>query len=96
MLTPGGADEATPGGGASGLLGILPGVSSLFQPPDDTQHMPGGPPGPVGPQMVDQSTHLTLNNPQGTPESNAAMTRRTLLQTPRLGTYQANPGVMGN
>lgn len=96
MLTPGGADEANPGGGASGLLGILPGVSSLFQPPDDTQHMPGGPPGPVGPQMVDQSTHLTLNNPQGTPESNAAMTRRTLLQTPRLGTYQANPGVMGN
>ncbi|GJJ23738.1 hypothetical protein MTY414_74120 [Mycolicibacterium mageritense] len=75
-------------------LGMIPGVSSVL--PDVTT--PGGPvhagtgaaPGPV-----DASTHITLNNPQGTPEQNETRVRRVLLKTPRYGTYTSNPGVMG-
>ncbi|MCT7372686.1 phage tail tape measure protein [Mycolicibacterium llatzerense] len=90
MLTPGGAAEADAGGGAGGLLDIIPGVSSLFQPPTDAPAaMPGSPPPAGGPQMVDQSTHLTIQNPQGDPAKMDAKLRNTLLNTPRLGTYSA-------
>lgn len=88
LLAPGAADEASAGGG--GLpFGMIPGVSSLFQPPDGQANMPGAAPAPAIPQTVDQSTNLTIQNPQGDANSIAAQLRRTLLNTPRLGTYQA-------
>ncbi|MCG5431242.1 phage tail tape measure protein [Mycobacterium sp. MYCO198283] len=77
-------------------LGVIPGVSSVLpdlgSPADLAgQHAgSGAPPGPV-----DQSTNVTINNPQGTPQENEQRIRRTLLKTPRYGTYTQNPGVMG-
>ena len=74
---------------------MIPGVSSVLpdlgMPGAQPQHQgTGAAPGPV-----DQSMHVTVNNPQGTPEANEQRIRRTLLNTPRYGTYTANPGVMG-
>ena len=83
------------GGGGQLPLGMIPGVSSVLpdlgMPGAQQQHQGGG----VAPGPVDQSTHVTVNNPQGTPEANEQRIRRTLLNTPRYGTYTANPGVMG-
>ncbi|QEA10784.1 tape measure protein [Mycobacterium phage Weirdo19] len=83
------------GEATAGLGSIVPGVTSML--PDVATMMPaahgagaGQPPGPV-----DASTNVTINNPQGTPEANEMRLRRTLLKTPRLNTYQQNPGVMG-
>lgn len=83
------------GGGGQLPLGMIPGVSSVLpdlgMPGAQPQHQgTGAAPGPV-----DQSMHVTVNNPQGTPEANEQRIRRTLLNTPRYGTYTANPGVMG-
>lgn len=85
------------GGGGGGLpLGMIPGISSIL-PSDPTAPGSnihgaggGGQPGPV-----DQSTHLTINNPQGDEQSIAERTRRTILSTPRLGTYSAPAQVGG-
>lgn len=85
------------GGGGQLPLGLIPGVSSVL--PD--LGMPGAQPqqhqgNGAAPGPVDQSMHVTVNNPQGTPEANEQRIRRTLLNTPRYGTYTANPGVMGS
>ena len=85
------------GGGGQLPLGMIPGVSSML--PD--LGMPGAQPqqhqgSGAAPGPVDQSMHVTVNNPQGTPEANEQRIRRTLLNTPRYGTYTANPGVMGS
>lgn len=83
------------GGGGQLPLGMIPGVSSVLpdlgMPGAQPQHQGSG----AAPGPVDQSMHVTVNNPQGTPEANEQRIRRTLLNTPRYGTYTANPGVMG-
>jgi phage-related minor tail protein len=82
---------ADTGAGTSGLpFGMIPGVSSLLptsptDPSAPTVHTGGG----TAPGPVDQSTHVTINNPQGDEQSIADRTRRTILKTPRLGTYSA-------
>jgi hypothetical protein len=82
---------ADTGAGTSGLpFGMIPGVSSLLptsptDPSAPTVHTGGG----AAPGPVDQSTHVTINNPQGDEQSIADRTRRTILKTPRLGTYSA-------
>ncbi|WP_319456863.1 MULTISPECIES: phage tail tape measure protein [unclassified Mycobacterium] len=91
----GGLVDAASGGGGQLPLGMIPGISSVLPnlsvPTSAHGDTGGAPPGPV-----DQSTHLTIQNPQMTEESNANLIRRTLIKTPRLGTYQQNPGVMGS
>lgn len=75
-------------------FGMIPGVSSLLPPtsPSDpaapSLHRGGG----AAPGPIDQSTRITINNPQGDEASIANRTRQTLLRTPRLGTYTP-PGV---
>lgn len=82
---PGGAAEAAPTG--SGLpFGMIPDVSSKLpalggDQPAGLRTAVGG----AGP--VDQSTNVTINNPQGDENSIAEKTRRVILKTPRLGTY---------
>ena len=92
LAPPGAAADAGPTG--SGLpFGMIPGVSSVLPDvaaPAAAHQGTGQQPGPV-----DQSTNVTINNPQGTPEQNEQRIRRTLLKTPRYGTYTSNPGVMG-
>ena len=84
-----GAMEAAPTG--SGLpFGMIPGVSSaLPNLSDQPAGLRTAVPGVGGP--VDQSTHVTVNNPQGDENSIAERTRRVILKTPRLGTY-TGPG----
>lgn len=78
------------GAGTSGLpFGMVPEVSSMlpsFTGPN-THVGTGYPPG-VGNGPVDQSTNLTINNPQGDERSIADRTRRVLLNTPRTMTYE--------
>lgn len=85
------AGQAVGGSGGSGLpFGMIPGVSSVLPALDQPAAAAAGYQG--GPTSIDQSTHLTVENPQLTEGSNAALIRRTLLNTPRLGTYTP-PGV---
>lgn len=82
------------GEAGSVLDGIVPGVSSMLPPlgqPAAAAHEGSG----AAPGPVDASTNVTINNPQGTPEQNESRLRRTLLKTPRYGTYTQQPGVMG-
>lgn len=87
--TPGGAAEAAPTG--SGLpFGMIPDVSSKLPALAGDQRAAAGlGAAPAG--NVDQSTHVTVNNPQGDETSIAERTRRVILKTPRLGTY-SGPG----
>lgn len=82
-----GSPEMLGGGGAGGLLdGLLPGVTSLL--PDVNGQAHGGAGGAMpGPTSVDQSTNVTIQNPQMDEAGNANLIRRTILKTPRLGTY---------
>ncbi len=82
------------GQATSALGSIVPGVTSMLP---DVAPMAAAAHGtnPVAPGPVDASTNVTINNPQGTPEANEMRVRRTLLKTPRYGTYTQNPGVMG-
>ena len=91
---PGGALDASGGGG--GLpFGMIPGIASMLPTPGGEPVIgsagtgTGMPPGPV-----DASTNITIQNPQMTEQSNAALIRRTVMKTPRYGTYTSNPGVM--
>ena len=89
--TLGGAMDPAPGG--SGLpFGMVPGVSSRLPNIAGPATAPAdaAPAGAAGP--IDQSTHVTIHNPQGDEQSIADRTRRVILKTPRLGTY-APPGV---
>lgn len=85
------------GSGTSGLpFGMIPGISSVL--PDMAE--PGGPAGMhngsgAQPGPADQSTHITINNPQGDENSIADRTRRTIMRTPRTGTYTAPSAVGG-
>lgn len=97
-----GGTEVDPFGGAVDVgpststlpFGMIPGVSSLLPPtsPSDpaapSLHRGGG----AAPGPIDQSTRITINNPQGDEQSIANRTRQTLLRTPRLGTYSP-PGI---
>lgn len=78
------------GAGGFDLGGLIPGVN-IPPPPAGDQHMPAGatPGMPVAPGPIDQSTNISIVSPNGSPEDIEARTRRTLLKTPRLGTYGA-------
>jgi len=91
-----GAADGSGGSGGGGLpFGMIPGISS-FLPELGDPAAPGGHPGTgAAPGPVDSSTNITINNPQGDENSIAAATRRTLLQTPRMGTYTPPAAVGG-
>ncbi|ORA24889.1 phage tail tape measure protein [Mycobacterium aquaticum] len=92
MTQPGAAADAGPTGSAL-PFGMIPNVSSMLPNPADLPTVHQGTAAPPGP--IDASTNVTIQNPQMTEASNAQLIRRTLLKTPRYGTYTAAPGVMG-
>ncbi len=78
------------GSATSGLpFGMIPGVSSIL--PDLNQPAAGIPGMHMGsaaaPGPVNNSTNVNIYNPQGDENSIADRTRRTIMRTPRMGTY---------
>lgn len=91
-LAAGGGGGGGGGDPLAGLLGLPFGMIPNATAPGPPSLAPAGAPAsgqgsgpPPGP--VDQSTNININNPQGDANSIAQVTRRTLLNTPRLDTY---------
>ncbi|BAX98853.1 phage tail tape measure protein [Mycobacteroides stephanolepidis] len=79
------------GGGATSSLpfGMVPEVSSMLPSLSaGAGHAGSGMPPGVGNGPIDQSTHVTIQNPQGDERSIADRTRRVLLNTPRQMTHE--------
>jgi TP901 family phage tail tape measure protein len=81
------------GGGGDLPLGMIPGVSSMLPEGLGGGAAHGGANGGL-PGPVDASTNITIQNPQMDERSNANLIRRTVMKTPRYGTYGGNPVVM--